>query len=191
MTDCRRYSLPMSKAIFTVLDKGAYTLHSLFEEDKRFCNHLLKEYIYLKAFIFVARLRASVSASPAKTKNVAEEVINETFAILDSGFRNDPLGFGCSIVEMNERIKYYYSVSDLNNFDTIRSAFLDVIGSINCLYYHIPTTEVLKIPDLAFIYIDENIGICAASGKKTQTATGSGCLLPVLAWLLIVAILAI
>lgn len=181
MTDCRRYSIPVSKMIFTTSDQGALLLHSLFGDDKIFCDYLLKEYIYLKSFIFVARLRCATINSSSKTKKVAEEVIQETFAILNQGFINDYAGYGCNIQEMNERIAYYYAKTNLNDFNTVSAAFIDVVGNINCLYYKVPIQEVVKVSGLALTVVESTIAYCSQSGNNSnKAATGSGCLIPVL-----------
>lgn len=191
MNDYRNYTMPVSKAIFTTSDKGAYAVHSLFKSDSYLCEKALAEYIYLKAFIFVLIMRHGVKNEAPDVKATAEAIISETFAILDNAFRHDPSGYGCSIYSLNERISFYYSKVNPNNLNTLCAAYTDILGSDNLFLYGITIDKILFITDSAFEHIQSTINTWAKNNRAAKAASGSGCLLPVIAFMLLFCFLAL
>ena len=172
MADYSRYSHPVSQLIFTTSDQVASKLYILFDGSNIIQSKVLKEYIYLKCFLCIVKMRNIVSDSPENVKKVTEDILSEIIHLLDQGFKRDIFSnYGCNINELTTRINYYYSRVDFDNDNTMCQEFIGVIGIDNIVRFNLDIFQINELINECSQLIDEKLLQCA----KSKSQSGCGC----------------
>lgn len=172
MADYSRFSKPLAKLIFSTSDPVAYKIHILFDGDPEVQNKTLKEYIYLKCFLCIVKMRSVTENAPESTKKVTEGIIDEIMNTLERGFQNDCFSdYKCNITELINRANYYYANVDFENGNTVCREFINSIGIENIAYFNIDIFQLNELISEASALIDATITQCS----KNKPSSGCGC----------------
>lgn len=154
----------LAKLIFTTSDPGSKKIYDWCKHDEEFLKFMLKEYIYLKAY-----LSARLTFSAGGQQGDAEFIMDQTFKILDVAFKNDPFSYGCNYKEMLDRLNYYFD--DQDDINIIVRKFTNVIGATNLATLSVDVFSIINLTKETSDYLRNSL-IQKTSGNKS----GCGCL---------------
>lgn len=173
----------LAKLIFTTSDKGSKMIFDEFNYNEIWCNHILKEYIYLKVMV-VGYLLYSATDNIKEAEYHFWGAVQNLSEILEQWRGNDYMTYGCTSEELASRIHYYFQNSWGKDLYSLANPFID---SVNLLAI---TTKPSFVNSLLQVTEDDLRTKLIKKTGSGKAAAGSGCLIPVLAGILLLSVLA-
>lgn len=172
----------LAQLIFTTSDKGSKMIFNEFNYDESWLNRVLKEYIYLKVMV-VGYLLYTAARDTKEAEYHFWGTVQNLSDMLDQWRGNDYMTYGCTSEELASRIHYYFQNSWGKDLYSLANPFTDCVDLVAITINPRFVNSLLKVTedDLRTKLIKKT-----GSGKA---AAGSGCLLPILAGILLLSVL--